>query len=299
MKISVCIPVYNFDVRELVFDLQKEIKEKGIDAEIILIDDASEDQFKKINNELQDEVKDFVFLDKNVGRSAIRNFFLQYAEGDFILFLDCDGKIINPNFLETYLNFLQKKSLVNVLYGGREAGEILSDQKKILRWKFANARENMPVFTRNERSYLTFQTNNFIIRKDVFMNIKFDPHFENYGYEDLLFAMNLKSEQIKICHIHNPIFNNDLETNEVYLRKVEESIESLAQMLKTPSLRSKISEIKIVKAHNLLTRTRLVFLFKNLFFLTENILKTNLLSGQPSLVFLDFYKLGLLIRQMQ
>jgi hypothetical protein len=26
MKLSVCIPVYNFDVRELVFDLKKKLK---------------------------------------------------------------------------------------------------------------------------------------------------------------------------------------------------------------------------------------------------------------------------------
>jgi len=64
MKISVCIPVYNFDVRSLVYDLKKEIKNQSIDAEIILIDDASDGNFIEINNELQDQVEQFVFLEK-------------------------------------------------------------------------------------------------------------------------------------------------------------------------------------------------------------------------------------------
>ena len=299
MKISICIPIYNFDVRELVFDLKKEIKEKGIDAEIILIDDASEDQFKTINKEVQNEIKDFIFLEKNIGRSKIRNLFLQFSTGDYFLFLDCDGKIINPNFLEIYLTFLQKNSKIDVLYGGRTVGENLLNSRYILRWKFATERENLPIFVRNEKPYLSFQTNNFIIKREVFSKIKFNPEFENYGYEDLLFAMDLKSEHIKIHHIDNPIFNNDLETNEIYLKKAEESVESLAKMLKTESLKPKISEIKLVKAYNFLQKTYLSFIFQPLFSFMEEKIKKNLISNNPNLRNLDLYKLGLLLRKMK
>lgn len=299
MKISICIPIYNFDVRELVFDLKKEIKEKGIDAEIILIDDASENSFKIIHQELQNEVKDFIFLEKNIGRSKIRNLFLQYSAGDYFLFLDCDGKIITPNFLEIYLKSLQKNSKIDVLYGGRTVGENLLNSKYILRWKFATERENLSVLMRNEKPYLSFQTNNFIIKREVFSKIKFNPEFENYGYEDLLFAMDLKSEHIKIHHIDNPIFNNDLETNEIYLKKAEESVESLAKMLKTESLRPKISEIKLVKAYNFLQKTYLSFIFQPLFSFMEEKIKKNLISNNPNLRNLDLYKLGLLLRKMK
>ena len=299
MKISICIPIYNFDVRELVFDLKKEIKEKGIDAEIILIDDASENSFKIIHQELQNEVKDFIFLEKNIGRSKIRNLFLQYSAGDYFLFLDCDGKIITPNFLEIYLKSLQKNSKIDVLYGGRTVGENLLNSKYILRWKFATERENLSVLMRNEKPYLSFQTNNFIIKREVFSKIKFNPEFENYGYEDLLFAMDLKSEHIKIHHIDNPIFNNDLETNEIYLKKAEESVESLAKMLKTESLKTKISEIKLVKAYNFLQKTYLSLIFQPLFSFMEEKIKKNLISNNPNLRNLDLYKLGLLLRKMK
>ena len=41
MKISVCIPVYNFDIKNLVIALRTEIQTNQIDAEIILIDDTN------------------------------------------------------------------------------------------------------------------------------------------------------------------------------------------------------------------------------------------------------------------
>ncbi len=99
MKISVCIPVYNFDVRELVFYLSKEIENQKLNAEIILIDDASNKDFVTINKSLKSTVNQFIFLEKNIGRSSIRNLFLKYASGDFLFFLYCDDKIISENFM--------------------------------------------------------------------------------------------------------------------------------------------------------------------------------------------------------
>lgn len=299
MKLSVCIPVYNFDVRELIFDLKKEITKKGIDSEIILIDDASYQKFKEINNELQSEVKELIFLEKNIGRSKIRNLFLQYAEGDYLLFLDCDGKIISPDFLETYIETIQQNSKIDVLYGGRTVANVLTDKRHVLRWKFAVERENLSVSRRNGRPYLSFQTNNFIIKKQILSTVQFNPELENYGYEDLLFAMDLKSERIYIHHINNAIFNNDLEANSIYLKKVEESVDNLARMLKSDSLKAKISDIKLVKAYHFIQKWNLKFIFLLLFSFIENILKRNLLSDDPHLRNLDFYKLGLLLRKLK
>lgn len=299
MKLSICIPVFNFDVRVLVDDLKKEMERNDIDAEIILIDDSSNAHFKTINSKLQNEVKDFIFLEKNIGRSKIRNLFLQYAKGEYLLFLDCDGKITDPNFLKIYTELLKQDRKINVLYGGRTVTKNLPDKKHILRWKFAVERENLPVLMRNEKPYLSFQTNNFIIKKEILNRITFNPEFENYGYEDLLFAMDLKSERIKIHHLDNPIFNNDLESNKVYLAKVEESVESLAKMLKMDFLKSKISEIKLVKAYNFLKKTHLKSSFVYLFKFLEQRIKEDLLSEHPNLRNLDLYKLGLLLRKMK
>ena len=299
MKLSICIPVYNFDVRELIFDLEKQIEKNGFNAEIILIDDASTEGFKKINKETSKKVEHFVFLEKNVGRSLIRNMFLYYAKGNYLLFLDCDGKIISPDFLKNYLDFIQSNPSTKVIYGGREVSPEPPEAKKYLRWKFAFERENLAVEQRKEIPYLSFQTNNFIVKKSVLEKVNFNPEFQKYGYEDLLFAMDLKAKNVEINHIDNPIFNNDLEENEVYLKKVEESVESLAKMLTNSKVKEKIGEVKLVKAYEMFTTTATKFWFQKLFSLRRERTKQKLLKGNVSLRYLDFYKLGLLFEEME
>lgn len=297
MLLSICIPVYNFDVRGLVSDLKKEIGGNGIDAEIILIDDASDESYKKTNQILQNEVENFILLEKNRGRSRIRNLFQKYAAGEYLLFLDCDGKITENNFLKNYTEFIQKAPDAKIIYGGRSVLAQAPGPEYYLRWKFAVERENLPFELRLNKPYLSFQTNNFIIKRDVFEKIHFNPDFQKYGYEDLLFAMDLKSEKIKIDHIDNPILNNDLESNAVYLEKVAESVESLTKMLKDESLKSKLSEVKLVRLFNKLPFKPFIDLF--LGDKTFYALKAKLLKGNVNLRYLDLYKLGLLIKDMK
>lgn len=299
MKLSVCIPIYNFDVRELVFDLKKEIDDQHIDVEIILIDDASKDECKQVNKEIQNLVHQFIFLEKNIGRSRIRNLFLQYAEGEYLLFLDCDGKIVGRDFLKKYTQFIQKNPGSQIMYGGRRVLEAAADSDHYLRWKFSVERENLPVELRKEKPYLSFQTNNFVIRKEVLNKVGFNPEFQKYGYEDLLFAMDLKAANIKIDHIDNPILNNDLESNIVYLEKVEESVESLSNMLKDETLSSKLAEVKLVKLYTVLKNTPFKAVFNLLFNIGERSIKRKLSKGNVNLRYLDIYKLGLLSRKMK
>lgn len=108
MKISVCIPVYNFDIKNLVIALRTEIQTNQIDAEIILIDDASDNRFNEIYKEASVYTNQFLFLDKNIGRSKIRNLFLKHTKGDYLLFLDCDAKIDNTDFLKNYLQEIEQ-----------------------------------------------------------------------------------------------------------------------------------------------------------------------------------------------
>lgn len=297
MLLSVCIPVYNFDVRGLVSDLKKEIGSNGIDAEIILIDDASDESYKNSHQILQNEVKNFIFLEKNIGRSRIRNLFQKYASGKYLLFLDCDGKITSKNFLKNYTDFIQKHPETDAIYGGRNVSASAPDDEHYLRWKFSVERENLPLDFRLNKPYLSFQTNNFVIKKEVFEKVYFNPAFQKYGYEDLLFAMDLKSEKIKIDHIDNPILNNDLETNSIYLGKVGESVESLAAMLKDKNLAAKLSEVKLVRLYNKLPFKPLFGVF--LGDLTLETLKKKLSTRGVNLRYLDLYKLGLLLKNMK
>lgn len=299
MKLSICIPIYNFDIRKLVFDLKKEIDRNALDAEIILVDDASNDKFKNFNQELKSEVEVFIFLDKNIGRARIRNLFLNYAKGDYLLFLDCDGKVINANFITNYLQLINENPETKVIFGGRVVSNKVPQDDFKLRWKFANERENLKLDDRLKIPFLSFQTNNFVIKKDVFLQNKFNSEIKKYGYEDLLFAMDLQAKKIQIDHVENPILNNDIEENKVYLSKVEDSMESLATMFSNASSKKNIKEVKVVKAYDLIKILRLskpILYFYGFF---QFKIRTNLLSKNPNLRLLDVYKLCLLLKMLK
>lgn len=294
MKLSVCIPVYNFDVRELISDLKKEIKENLIDAEIILIDDASVEKFKIINKELQSEVKNFVFLEKNIGRSKIRNLFLQYAEGDYLLFLDCDAKIESCDFLSNYLNEINQDNRVEVIYGNFKISPLYPQS---LRNKYSAERE---IFPENKSAdFSVFKTVNFIIKKEVFRKFPFHEELIHYGYEDYVFAKKMELAKVKFSAINNPVIHIDETSNDVFLDKTKTAIDSLYQLSQNSENLIYIKDIKVFFIAQKLKKKNLSALFLFFYSILEKNLIKNLLSNKPNLRSLDFFKLGLLLRKMR
>ncbi|MGI9651043.1 glycosyltransferase family 2 protein [Chryseobacterium sp. RLHN22] len=294
MKISVCIPIYNFDVRELVDDLKKEIKNQSIDAEIVLIDDASEENFRQINNELQNKVEQFVLLEKNIGRSRIRNLFLNYTKGDFLLFLDCDVKIDDKNFLANYLKEIDQNRGVEVLYGNFKIDPAHSET---LRNRYSIEKEIFSV----ERSsdFALLKTVNFIIKRNVLEKFPFNEVLLNYGYEDFVFAKTLEFSKVKFSAIQNPVIHFDDASNEVFLNKTKTAIDSLCLLLQKSDNEKFIKDIKVYRVAKKIKNIKMKSTFLFLYSLLEKKIVMNLLSKNPNLKYLDLYKLGLLLRKMQ
>ncbi|WP_312991348.1 glycosyltransferase family 2 protein [Chryseobacterium flavum] len=290
MELSICIPVFNFDVSDLVHDLNKEIKDNNIDAEIILIDDASDYSFIQVNKLLQDKVQRLVFLDKNIGRSKIRNLFLKYSHGKYLLFLDCDVKIDNKNFLYNYMSVIRKEPDIGLIYGNFK----ISDQEKTsLRNRYSLERE---IFTGNRAAnFSVFKTVNFVIRKDIFEKFPFNEELTQYGYEDFIFAKLLEQNRVTFLAINNPVIHFDCTSNEVFLQKTEISIDSLLMLSKSPQNREFIKGIKVYRAAAVLKQLRLASVFLFFYNIFEKRIKRNLTSGNPNIRFFDLYKLALLI----
>lgn len=221
--LSVCIPIYNFDVTNLVKNLVTQKSTLNVPIEIILIDDAST-YFKAINKNLETSCS-YIRLTKNIGRSKIRNLFVEYANFPYLLFLDCDSLIISPNFLAKYITEIQNGSLV--CCGGRQYPEKCPSKQQRLSWKYGVKRESKPAFYRSKFPNKSFMTNNFMIKKELLCSIKFDERITNYGHEDTLFGYTLKNNQIEIRHIENPILNGEIETNTVFLDKTKLAIQNL------------------------------------------------------------------------
>lgn len=294
MKISVCIPVYNFDVRELVYDLQKEINDHSIDAEIILIDDASDENFIEINSELQNRVEQFILLEKNVGRARIRNLFLKYTKGDYLLFLDCDVKIDNKDFLTNYLKEITQKRGADVVYGNFKIDPAYS---KTLRNRYSVEKEIF--FVERSSDFSLLKTVNFIIKRDVFQKFPFNESLKNYGYEDFVFAKTLEFANVKFSAIQNPVIHFDNTSNKTFLNKTNTAINSLFQLSLDPDNERFIKGIKVFRAAKRIDNLKMKNVFLFFYGFTEKKIRENLLSENPNLTYFDVYKLGLLLRKMK
>ena len=286
--ISICIPIYNFDVRELVQDL---ISQVDNDIEIILIDDAStNNSIKQVNRDLIEDRVVFIELEENIGRSRIRNLFLKYAKNEFLLFLDCDSKIINNQYVKLYKNKL--KPSTQLVCGGRVYDTICPSESQTLRWKYGISRESKTADERKQQPNKSFMTNNFLINRNLFIDNPFDERLTQYGHEDTLLGIELDKKGVKIDHVENPILNIDIETNEVFMIKTEQAIDNLIDIVGFYSDKNALIEsISLLKIIQKIEQFRLKWIFRLFYKLFGKMVRKNLIvSKNPSISMFGFYK---------
>lgn len=293
--ISICIPIYNFNVINLVNELSNQASQLEVPSEIILIDDCSKNDFKKINENVCKK-KVYIQLEKNIGRAAIRNRFLEYANYQNLLFLDCDAIINSPNFLSNYVEEL-KQHPNQLICGGRIYPKTPPKQDEMLRWKYGILKESKPVEIRSQHPNKSFMTNNFVINKAVFEVLKFDERLIGYGHEDTLFGFELKKRNISIKHIDNPVLNGDLESNETYLAETEKAIDNLIRILKfTNHDKGFIQDVELLRVYYKFYSLKTIV--KAVFIMSKSLIKYSLTKGYINLYLFDFYKLGTLAIKM-
>jgi len=289
--LSVLIPVYNFDVRQLVKDIQSQSITADVDFEILCIDDGSDWAFKNTNKTISNlPFVKYIELEKNIGRSAIRNLLAKNAKYDQLLFIDCDSGVTSEYFIKNYITHLSNNHL---LYGGRNYfAEKPANNKLVLHWLYGSNREVIPVEKRKQFPYKSFQTNNFVIPKSIYLDIRLDETLKGYGHEDTLFGDELKIKKIPIIHIENPLYHLGLETVEQFIKKTDEGIQNLHFLI----VNNKVSEsIKIVSTFNFLNKYQLVNLYLLYYKMIKRRVIKSLYSDNPRLKYFDFYKLTKLI----
>ena len=293
MTLSVCIPVYNQDVTGLVHSLLEQIKSSahGHLVNIIIIDDHSEESFYSLNRVLSKEVT-YKYLDKNIGRSKIRNKFLKYSESDYLLFIDCDSSIIDDKFILSYLNYLESEK-PNVIVGSSVYANQAHALSRRLRWKYRSQRESQSYQERKSNSRTSFKTNNFVISKTCFEQISFNEDLQGYGHEDTLFGYELNKKDIQIHHLDNPVLNGQLDTNYEFIKKTEEGLGNLLNVWKIVNYDNDL--IKTIRILSYFIKYKNSVWFKSLFWLFKKPIRFFLRIGFSNLHLFDFYKLGFLI----
>jgi glycosyltransferase involved in cell wall biosynthesis len=293
--LSICIPVYNFDVRVLVCDLHEQAVRCDIPFEIILMDDASDAVYAAY---LQDVATlshvRIITLDENIGRSKIRNALVKEAQYPYLIFMDCDSATISNDYIAQYLPLCKPNVVV---YGGRRYKQKKPSDATLLHWKYGVKRESLSASERQKHPNFSFCTNNFLIDKAIFNTITFNEHLKGYGHEDTFFGLELLGHHIPIVHIYNPLTHIGLETDNVFLRKAENGIVNLqkVELLLKEKYPDYAGHSKLMRSKIFLQKWHLLSFTKLILNTLKPLLKRNLLGKHPSLFIFDLYKLECLL----
>ncbi|MCT4587085.1 MAG: glycosyltransferase family 2 protein [Carboxylicivirga sp.] len=289
--LSICIPVYNVDVRELIEDLLIQSENTELDIEIHVVDDGSDIEFKRLNRSIRNNpLVKYQEHSINKGCARIRNQMAEISRYNHILFIDSDSKV-NSEYLKRYKILLGKHLIV---CGGRVHPDILPSPNKTLRWTVGHLRED---FSAQERMIVpnkSFMSNNFMIQKQLLNDFRFDEEIKRSGHEDTMMGIQLENQGISIYHIDNPVTHIGLEDNADFIIKTRQRIETLHYLLNARKdyLELMKKRIKLLRYFVITKSFGLVHLSNYLFKINKSRIEKNLSSNKPSMVLYDFYKLG-------
>jgi len=291
--LSVLIPIYNQNVNKLVRELWEQLKKSKITFEIICFDDGSTVKYLETNRSIESLLfVSYVELRSNRGRSKIRNQLAQNARYNKLLFLDSDSHIKSKKFIKNYIPHIEKE---DIICGGRIYNKRApKDNKKRLHYDYGTKRESKPAAKRNKAPIRFFHTNNFIIDRALILRYPFNESVSQYGYEDLALASSLIKKGYDIKHIDNPILHRGLEKSDVFLQKIEESIDNLIMFYRIRS----IDRTPLIRTFELLSKLNGTEVFAKYYEKREKKIIENLHSDSPSLRNLDYYKLYHFIKRI-
>jgi len=292
--LTVCIPIYNYDCRELINNLHEQGLQLTVPFEILAINDGSAEEYKELYKNFYFESFRYIELRQNIGRARIRNLLAKEAKFNNLLFLDCDVKIISDDYLKKYIEQISEKS--EVICGGTIYSTDFPGRDKSLHWQYALIKQKELSKAKEENPYRSFMTNNFLIRKQVFENIFFNEKLTQYGHEDTLFGIALEQQGKRIAHINNPVLHIDLDNNETFLRKTQQSILNLIQILNsTEDTDGFIRHVTLLQFYFKVKRKGLLPFLKTIDKAFEKRFYSFLLNGKGNIRLLNFYKLLFLI----
>jgi glycosyltransferase involved in cell wall biosynthesis len=283
--LSILIPTYNYNIVKLAKDLHHQALEQLIDFEIIIMEDGSSlyvdgnCEIKKLSN------CQYILLEDNIGRSAIRNKLADYAKFEHLLFMDCDAEVCSLKFIEKYLGFCNEECVV---IGGTAYDPNEHNPNFSLRLKYGRMREARTALERTKNNFSTF---NFLISKSIFNRVRFDEDIRGYGHEDMLFGHQIHQLGYEFIQIDNPLIHRGLDDNSTFIRKTEEGTKNLFLLYQTGSYPYLTEESKLLRIFSKIKKMGLVGLFALKFDTTKKMFRILLCRKSPSLFLYDFYKI--------
>lgn len=266
-KVSVIVPVYNVEnyIEKCLTSL---VNQTLKDIEIIVVNDGSKDNSKKIINDFLDKYKNIVYVEKkNGGLSDARNYGMKYAKGDYVAFLDSDDYVDeaiyekmynkaveeNADFVECDFYWVypnKKKADVGVIYNDKREMLVYA---RVVAWnkliKRTIIKEQFPVGLNYE---------------DVEFFYKLIPYINKFAFvkEPLIFYIQrensiVNKQNYKTGHIFN-VLNNVIDyykKNNLYDEYKEELEYTYTRILLCSSLKRMVQIKDKVAKSRLLDET--------------------------------------------
>jgi glycosyltransferase involved in cell wall biosynthesis len=278
--LSILIPTYNDECLGLVSALQQQAVALGINYEIIVADDGSTNQEVIQTNQQINTLAGcrMIARGENIGRAAIRNFLVQQAQYEWLLFIDSDMIMHRNDYLQRYQSAEGEVVCGGVVIKGAIKGNLRSMYE-------ARHEQEHTAVRRQQHPYQDFHTANFLIRRQTMTTHLFDERFRYYGYEDVLLGKRLEQDGIPIHHIDNPLSFEVYETNEAFVSKTEEGLRTLHQFRN--ELRGYSRLLDFAERHPL--TARMVRLWHLLAAKWE---RRHLCGNAPTLTVFNLYRLG-------
>jgi GT2 family glycosyltransferase len=294
MKISLLIPVFDYDIIALVHSMKNALGQVPDFCEILIGDDGSSAVYREKYKSLITENVRIISSKMNIGRAAIRNRLALKAKGDFLLFIDAD--VMMPGTAEAYiLKWLPYMNTSRVICGGTLYHDSPpGDPDKLLRWKYGKWREQKSAAERNKHPHSAFSTFNVLIDKTVFSKIRFNEELKQYGHEDTLLGYQLKKAGIDILHIDNGLVHEGLESNRDFLNKTKLGIENLSKLYDQVTDKKSFSDtVLMLRIYNRIKFFGLTRILSAIFIKYRDRMEIRLDSSNISLFLFAFYKMSM------
>jgi len=188
MKLSIIIPVYNenLTIKKIINDVFTVKLPKGVEKEIIIIDDGSNDGTVEILKTYKVSPNTKIFYhEMNQGKTAAVKTGIKQTTGDYIIIQDADLEYSPQNYSLLLKPVIENKA--PVVYGSRFKGQI---KNMTLVNRLANILSNITINILFQSNITDFHTCHKLIKKDILKNISINSN--NFSFDTEITAKFLK-----------------------------------------------------------------------------------------------------------
>ena len=204
-KVSIIVPAFNAE-KYLDRSIKSILNQTYDNLEIIIIDDASKDNSKKIIQKyasLDNRIRP-IFSEVNRGVSKSRNIGLQTYTGDYVFFMDADDYIVK-DAIEKMIKVSNKynadvvDSYHLMIYNNKNKNYYCTEHKLPKKDEvMGNIQENVDVLTKS--TYITGK----LIKSELVKGLFFNEELRRY--EDLVYEHQLKLKLTNMVFIKDVIY---------------------------------------------------------------------------------------------